>query len=75
MLSLRLKLIISVVAAILLELYAFNFVPRDITVIGSRTLGRQLLDYAVNFILFTVAICFLLSLIVFIFGKVTSSKR
>jgi hypothetical protein len=67
----KIRIIVSAIASILLVFYFFNFVPRDIAILASRSLGRQILDYALNFAVFFVGFYFLLSVATFLYRKIT----
>jgi hypothetical protein len=60
------RVIWSVVAALFLDFYAFNFVARNINIITNRSLLVQILDYVFNFIIFFTVIYLLATLIIFI---------
>lgn len=64
----------SAVAALVVIFYAFNFVPRNINIIATRTLTVKILDYIFNFLMFFVAIYLAITLIVFII-KWCSDKK
>lgn len=70
MLKAKSRLIVSLVISILTVVYLFNFVPRDIAIIASRTPARQVLDYTLNFVIFFVAVYLLLTLLAFVTKKV-----
>lgn len=67
--------VVSVVLALLLEFYAFNFVPRNINIIVTRSLTRQIFDYILNFAIFFIVIYLLVTLIVYISRKFFAKKR
>lgn len=58
----------SAVAALALEFYAFNFVPRNINIIATRTLTVKILDYILNFVIFFVVIYLAVTLVSYIIG-------
>lgn len=62
------------VAAILAEFYAFNFVPRNINIIVTRTSVIKILDYIVNFLIFFVVAYLILTLIAYLI-KLFSGKK
>lgn len=66
------RIMISSVFSAILVFYSFNFIPRNVSIIASRSLGRQIIDYILNFVLFTVVIYLALSLISFILKKLRS---
>jgi Na+-transporting NADH:ubiquinone oxidoreductase subunit NqrB len=65
------RIIISAAVSALLVFYFFNFIPRDINILASRSLERQILDYALNFVVFFVSLYFLLSVATFLYRKIT----
>lgn len=66
--------IISAVLALILDFYAFNFVPRNINIIATRTLLVKIADYAFNFILFFVVFYLILTLIAYLAKKFFPKK-
>lgn len=64
----------SVAGAIILEFYAFNFVPRNVNIIATRTLSVKIFDYVFNFLIFFIAI-YLLAFVVSFLGKIFSGKK
>jgi len=60
--------------AIIVDFYAFNFVPRNINIIATRSLSVQILDYIFNFLMFFAAIYLAVTLIVY-FIKWLSPKN
>lgn len=71
----KIRTIVSGVLSAILVFYAFNFVPRNINVIATRTLTVQLFDYALNFLIFFIAFYLILSLAMYIYSKVIGKKR
>ena len=69
MLKSKSRLIVSLVASLLIVIFLFNFVPRDVVILASRTPARQMLDYILNFVVFFAAVYLLLSLFTFIKKK------
>lgn len=63
------RLLISSVLSLLLDFYAFNFIPRNVNIIATRTIFAKILDYALNFLIFFLAIYFVFTLIIFIVEK------
>jgi hypothetical protein len=61
--------IISSILALVLIFYAFNFIPRNINIIATRSLGRQIFDYLLNFLIFFIVIYSVSSLFSFIYKK------
>jgi hypothetical protein len=68
----KIRGIISAVLALLLEFYAFNFVARNINIITTRTLSRQILDYAFNFVIFFIVFYLILTLARYLIKKIFS---
>jgi hypothetical protein len=69
------RFIVSLVASVLIVVFSFYFVPRDVTILASRPPIRQVLDYILNFVVFFVAIYLLLSLVSFIINKVSRRPK
>lgn len=61
----------SAIFAGLVVIYSFNFVARYAEVFATRTLGRKILDYGLNFLIFFVGIYLLLTLATFIIKRGT----
>ncbi|MDP2873936.1 MAG: hypothetical protein Q8N84_01400 [bacterium] len=70
MLKNRYKIVVSALASLLMVFYLFNFIPRNVMLLASRTPTRQVLDYLLNSALFFVGIYLLLSLVAFVTKKV-----
>lgn len=64
------RVIVTTVLSILFVFYAFNFVARNTNIIASKTLGVQVFDYALNFVIFFVVIYLALCLLSFIYQKI-----
>jgi len=65
----------SGVLTLIIEFYLFNFVPRNINIIATRTLGRQIFDYILNFVIFFVAIYLAITLITYIIRLVSPKRK
>ena len=65
----KLRLIITGIISVLLVFYAFNFVPRNTNIVANKTLGRQIFDYALNFVIFFVVIYLVSCLLTYIYQK------
>jgi hypothetical protein len=65
--------IISAVLAVVLEFYAFNFVPRNIAVMATRSPAIQKVDYLFNFLIFFIAFYLVMTLGAYLLKK-TSPK-
>jgi len=63
------RAIISGILSILLVFYFFNFIPRNINILSTRSLGVQIFDYILNFLIFFVIIYLLSAGIVFIYKR------
>jgi hypothetical protein len=63
--------IISAVLAIAMDIYAFNFIPRNIAVAATRSLVWQIADYVVNFLLFFIVFYLVLTLAAWLIKKVS----
>lgn len=75
MLKSKSRVIVSLVASVLIVIVSFNFVPRDVAILTSRTPPRQVLDYILNFIIFFVAVYLLLTLFTVIIRKVSPRSK
>lgn len=71
----KLRLIITGIISVLLVFYAFNFVPRNANIIASRTLGRQIFGYILNFVIFFVVIYLIFCLIIYIYQKLFTHSK
>jgi len=71
----KLRLIITGIVSILLVFYAFNFVPRNSNIVASRTLGIQVFDYVLNFIIFFVALYLISCLLTYIYQKLFTNSK
>jgi len=63
------RIFIVSVISLLLEFYAFNFIPRNVNIIATRTIFVKILDYTLNFLIFFLAIYLVSTLIIFIVEK------
>jgi hypothetical protein len=61
--------IISAVLSVLLEFYAFNFVPRNVSIIATRSFSRQIFDYALNFVIFFIAFYLMITLATYLIKR------
>lgn len=64
----------SAVGAVIVVFYAFNFVPRNINIVATRSLSVQILDYIFNFLMFFVAIYLAVTIIVYIIKWLSPKK-
>ena len=69
------RIIISSLASILVVFYVLNFVPRNVMILASRTLPRQILDYIVNFLIFFAVVYLLITLFLYIKKKLMSAVQ
>jgi hypothetical protein len=69
MLKNKIRLTLSAVFSTLFVYYCFNFVPRNVAILATRTLERKILDYILNFAIFFVVFYLILELLAFIFKK------
>lgn len=69
MLKNKTRLILAAGFSVLAVYYFFNFVPRNVAILATRTSERIILDYTVNFVIFFVVFYLILSLGVYIFKK------
>jgi len=60
------RALVSAIASLLVVFYAFNFVPRNINIIATRSILRQILDYCLNFVIFFIVAYLVLTLIAFL---------
>jgi len=68
------KTIWSATIALIIAFYAFNFVPRNINIIATRSALMQIFDYCLNFVIFFVVAYLVLTLLTF-FVMLFSSKK
>ena len=61
--------------SVLIVIFSFSFVPRDVAILASRTPAQQVLDYIINFVIFLVAVYLLLSLLALIKRKVFPGSK
>lgn len=64
------RLLFASIISIILLFYAFNYIPRNVAIISSRTLSRKMVDYVLNFVLFDTVIYLILSLLAYIRNKI-----
>jgi hypothetical protein len=60
---------VAALLSILFVFYAFNFIPRAIMILATRSLGRIVFDWVINFAVFFILIYLLASLATFIYQK------
>jgi hypothetical protein len=66
--------IISAILSIIIVFYAFNFVPRNLNIVASRTLLVQIFDYGFNFLIFFISFYLIVSLATYIYWKISEKK-
>lgn len=71
----KLRLVVTAIISLLLVFYLFNFVPRNINIVASRSLAIKIFDYILNFIIFFVVIYIAASLIVFVYQSIFKSTK
>ena len=54
------------IVSVVIVIYCFNFIPKYSAILATRTLGRQIADYCLNFLIFFVAIYLFLTLIIYL---------
>jgi len=67
--------IISAVLSLLLEFYTFNFVPRNIGIMATRSLSRQIGDYMLNFLVFFIVFYLVLTLGAYLIKKIFPKSK
>lgn len=70
----KIRAIVSAIASVLLVFYSLNFVPKNVNVIASKSLGIQIFDYVLNFLIFFVVI-YLLSYLISLLVNIFRSKK
>lgn len=68
------RAVASLIISLLLVIYFFNFVPRNASIIASRSLARQIADYCLNIAIFFIVIYLFLSLMAYLRNKIFSKK-
>ena len=63
------RAIIAAVLALLSEFYAFNFIPRNIAILATRSLSIQIGDYIFNFLIFFIVFYLVLTLGAYLIKK------
>ena len=67
--------IVSAVLSLLFIFYAFNFVPRNINIIATRSLPRQIFAYVLNFVIFFIVIYLIATLIAYLAKKFSPKSK
>jgi hypothetical protein len=67
--------IIAAVLAIVVEFYAFNFVPRNIAIMATRSLAVQKVDYVINFLIFFIVFYLVLTLGAWLIKKFSPKSK
>jgi hypothetical protein len=61
--------IIAAVLSLLFEFYAFNFIPRNIAIMATRSSAVQKIDYLINFLIFFIVFYLVLTLGAYLIQK------
>ncbi len=61
----------SAILSIALVVYAMNFVSRNVQILSARTTGRIIFDYFFNIVLFFIALYLIISLLTWIYLKIS----
>lgn len=69
------RIIVAAILSVLFVFYAFNFVARNTNIVASRTLGVQIGDYVLNFIIFFATIYLALCLFAYIYQKLVKQTK
>jgi hypothetical protein len=72
--SIRRAIIAAVLAAVL-EFYAFNFIPRNIAIMATRSPSVQKVDYLINFLLFFIVFYLVLTLGAYLINRFSSKSK
>ncbi len=67
--------ILAAVLALVLEFYAFNFVPRNIAIMATRSFSRQVNDYLINFLLFFIGFYLVLTFAAWLIKKYSPKSK
>jgi hypothetical protein len=67
--------IIAAVLSGLFEFYAFNFVPRNIAIMATRSIAIQKVDYVINFLIFFIVFYLLLTLGAYLIKKFSPKSK
>jgi hypothetical protein len=67
--------VFAAVLAIVLEFYAFNFIPRNIAIMETRSLAIQKVDYLINFLIFFFAFYLVMTLGAYLVKKFTPKSK
>lgn len=67
--------IIAAVLSLLFEFYAFNFIPRNIAIMATRSSAIQKVDYVTNFLIFFVVFYLVLTLTVWLIQKFSPKSK
>lgn len=63
------RVVVAAAIALLLGFYVFNFVPRNINVLSTRPLARQIFAYVLNFALFFILAYLFLTLLAYLSSR------
>lgn len=65
-------MVVAGAVALLVEFYVFNFVPRNINILATRSLARQTFAYVLNFALFFILAYLFLTLLAYLVRAVSA---
>lgn len=66
------RVVVAAAIASLFAFYVFNFVPRNINVLSTRPLARQIFAYVLNFALFFILAYLFLTLLAYLVRTISS---
>ncbi len=69
------RIIVAGIISALFVFYFFNFVPRNINIVASRTLAVQIFDYVLNFAIFFVVIYLISCLFTYLYQKLFKREK
>lgn len=64
----------AAILSLVLIFYFFNFVQRNVDIIETRSMGRRIFDYGLNFAIFFVVIYLVLTLLIYLYKLVVTKK-
>jgi hypothetical protein len=67
--------ILAAVLALALVYYAFNFIPRNIAVMSTRSVSWRVSDYLINFLLFFIGFYLLMSLVAWVVKRFSHKPK
>lgn len=69
------RMIATAILSVLFVFYAFNFVAGNTNIVASRTLGVQIGDYVLNFVIFFAVIYLALCLLAYVYQKLVKQTK